>query len=127
MMKAIEYVDSLNKKLSVTQRKAQINAKYYELTMDDEKYSYRAQEENIIKTLGIDIKKTDTEKNTNGRIFSDLTIEQINKAAEMDQVTLIAVPADIADPQNTTGPASDVVVTTTPATTSSGLIGTPER
>ena len=126
MMKAIEYVDSLNKKLSVTQRKAQINAKYYELTMDDEKYSYRAQEENIIKTLGIDIKKTDTEKNTNGRIFSDLTIEQINKAAEMDQVTLIAVPADIADPQNTTGPASDVVVTTT-TTTSSGLIGTPEK
>ena len=126
MMKAIEYVDSLNKKLSVTQRKARINAKYYELTMDDEKYSYRAQEENIIKTLGIDITKTDTEKNTNGRIFSDLTIEQINKAAEMDQVTLIAVPADIADPQNTTGPASDVVVTTTTAT-SSGLIGTPEK
>jgi len=126
MMKAIEYVDSLNKKLSVTQRKAQINAKYYELTMDDEKYSYRVQEENIIKTLGIDITKTAPEKNTNGRIFSDLTIEQINKAAEMDQVTLIAVPADIADPQNTTGPASDVVVTTT-TTTSLGLIGTPEK
>lgn len=114
MMEALKYTDSVDEKkivkMSVQQRQNCKNAKYFELVADDPKYSYETQENALLDAIGVDGSNIEMDRN---KPLYKLTIEQINKATEMDKVLSIGVPLDIALPDITTVAPSDTITTTT--------------